>query len=93
MTRIETLVTERAGTLNIGDEFKFQPGGPGTAWQVYTFKGHDIADNGSEHVHCYGGDPIKTNYQHARAWRAFDVDTVRKAALPPGNLASGRRAA
>jgi hypothetical protein len=85
------LDTDQAGTLAHGDEFKFQPGGPGTTWQVFTFHAHVVTGAGGEWVTCFGGDPIRPQQKHDRAWRAFAVDRIRKEAQPPGDLASGRR--
>ena len=88
MIRHDHLDTER-GALNIGDVFKFQPGGPGTAWQSYAFHGHLVHPAGGEWVTCYGGDP---NPKGARAWRSFDVDRIRKGAVRE-RLATARRKA
>lgn len=90
---LDEIETEQAGTLNNGDEFKFQPGGPGTTWMVFTFKEHVLTETGAEWVSCYGGEPIRAKHEHDRAWRSFHVDRIRKEALPPGTLASGRRRA
>lgn len=78
------LLTEQAGLLNIGDQFKFQPGGFGTAWQVFTFRGVVYSPGGNPSVSCYGGDP---NPKGDRAWRAFAVDRVVSEAQPAGHLA------
>lgn len=88
--RIDHLDTDQAGTLAHGDEFRYQPDGFGTTWQVYTFLGHVIAPAG-EWVECFGGDPIDANNKHHRAHRSFPVADVRKEARPPGAMASGRR--
>lgn len=71
------LHTEHAGTLNNRDPFKFQPGGPGTSWGVYTFLGHVVTEDGHEWVDCYGGDP---DPKGCRSWRSFDASRVRKEA-------------
>lgn len=90
--KVLLLETEQAGTLSKGDEFKFQPGGPGTRWDVFTFDSLVIAPKG-EWVDCYGGEPIRAQNKHDRAWRSFDAERIRKEAQPPGTLASGRRVA
>lgn len=89
-TTVLTLETEHAGTLNNGDEFKFQPKGPGTAWQVYIFRGH-VTTPKAEWINCFGGDPIRAENKHDRCWRSFDVQAVREGAQPPGDMASGNR--
>lgn len=83
MTVNPTFETDNCGTLTLGDEFEFQPNDiEGAGWKVFTFRGHVLTDAGFEHINCYGGDPIRANHEHDRAWRAFDVDRVRAGARP-----------
>lgn len=84
MTTHKLLETEQAGALSVGDQFKFQPGGFGTTWMVFTFRGHIEHQSGNEWVSCYGGDP---DPKGDRAWRSFDVERIRKEAEPAGSLA------
>ena len=78
---VEELDTAHCGTLHIGDEFKFQPGGPGTEWGWFNF--HGIATRRGSWVRAYGGDPLREKFAHARQWRAFDVEAVVSGAKPP----------
>jgi hypothetical protein len=79
-----SLNTEQAGRLDDGDEFKFQPGGFNTSWQVFTFRGVVYSPSGIPSVSCYGGDP---NPKGDRAWRAFQVERIVSEAQPPGAMA------
>lgn len=82
-----TLVTDKAGTLKLGDEFMFQEYGEGGQYGTFTFHGHVLTDDGYEHVDCFGGasDP-----KGCREWRAFAVERVVARAKPTSRV---RRAA
>ena len=83
MERRPTFTTNNAGILSEGDDFEYQPSdAEGAGWQVFTFRGHITADNGAEHINCYGGDPIKADYGHRRQWHAFDTDSIKTGARP-----------
>lgn len=75
--------TANCGLLVLGDEFEFQPNDiEGASWKVFTFRGLMVAPGGTESISCYGGDPIKKDHEHDRAWRAFEVERVRAGARP-----------
>lgn len=81
--RFDHIETARLGELRSGQAFRFQPGGEGTTWGVFTFREYEVTPAGGEHVWCYGGDPDPNGH---RQWRAFHADAVRDGARALGRI-------
>ena len=91
-TILPTLDTVSAGTLFVGDEFEFQPGGTGTGWGVFTFRGVVYSPSGVPAVNAFGGEPVRAEHKHDRAWRSFHPEQVITGARPVRSTWRSKRA-
>lgn len=79
------LLTEKAGLLRDGDQFKLKLSGEDGNWSVFRFRGVVYSPAGIPSVSAWGGD---ANPKARRQWHAFDVARVIEQAQPAGHMAS-----
>ncbi len=89
LATLETsLVTKKAGTLTIGDEFRFKLAGDEGRFSVFSFHGHVTPVRGEEYVNCYGGD---ADPRGRRQWHSLSAERVAATAMKPGRMARAKR--
>lgn len=78
------LLTEHAGLLKKGDQFRIKLTGEDGNWSVFFFHGVVYSPSGVPSVSAFGGD---ANPKGRRQWHSFRVARVVGDAQPPANMA------
>lgn len=78
------LLTEKAGLLTKGSQFRLKLTGEDGNWSVFHFHGVVYSPGGTPSVSAYGGD---ANPKGRRQWHSFRVARVVADAMPAANMA------